>query len=170
MGRAARVVLTVPRYALLAALTAVVGLSLLVFSLHLPLVDLAVTGTLPTRTRLDVLLRLYPFVGPPTSVGPVAGSAIVAVGALFGLDVAMVTYLMRNHDGGDDASGEHLVGAVLGVLGATCAAVGPTILAVILPVVGVSHSLMVLPLDGLEFALLALVAVVASINRVAAGL
>lgn len=168
MGRTARLVLSVPVYAAVAALAAAVGLSLFVFSLNLPLVELALTGTLPTSARLTILAKLYPFVG--TGFGPVQGGLLVAVAALFGVDVAMVTYHLREHGVSLSGGGGSVVGAVLGALGAGCAACGSALLVGILSLFGVSTTLLFLPLDGLEFALLALVALLLSIHWVTDGM
>jgi hypothetical protein len=168
MGRTVRLVLSVPAYAVVAVLAAAVGLSLFVFSLNLPLVELAVTGTLPTSARVTILTRLYPFVG--SGFGPVQGGLLVTVAALFGVDVAMVTYHLREHGLSLSGGGGSAVGAVLGALGAGCAACGSALLVGILSLFGVSTSVLFLPLDGLEFALLALVALLLSIHWVADGM
>ena len=168
MSRTARLVLSVPAYAAVAVLAAAVGLSLFVFSLNLPLVELAVTGTLPTGARLTILAKLYPFVG--TGFGPVQGALLVAVAVLFGVDVAMVTYHLREHGVSLSGGGGSVVGAVLGALGAGCAACGSALLVGVLSLFGVSTTLLFLPLDGLEFALLALVALLLSIHWVADGM
>jgi hypothetical protein len=168
MGRTARLVLSVPGYAVVAVLAAAVGLTLFVFSLNLPLVGLALTGTLPRSARLTILAKLYPFVG--TGFGPVQGGLLVAVAALFGVDVAMVTYHLREHGVSLSGGGGSVVGAVLGALGAGCAACGSALLVGILSLFGVSTTLLFLPLDGLEFALLALVALLLSIHWVADGM
>jgi hypothetical protein len=168
MGRTVRLVLSVPAYAVVAVLAAAVGLSLFVFSLNLPLVELAVTGTLPTSARVTILTRLYPFVG--SAFSPVQGGLLVAVAALFGVDVAMVSYHLRKHGLSLSGGGGSAVGAVLGALGAGCAACGSALLVGILSLFGVSTSVLFLPLDGLEFALLALVALLLSIHWVADGM
>ena len=168
MGRTARLVLSVPGYAVVAVLAAAVGLTLFVFSLNLPLVGLALTGTLPGSARLTILAKLYPFVG--TGFGPVQGGLLVAVAALFGVDVAMVTYHLREHGVSLSGGGGSVVGAVLGALGAGCAACGSALLVGILSLFGVSTTLLFLPLDGLEFALLALVVLLLSIHWVADGM
>ena len=168
VGRTARLVLSVPTYAVVALLAAGVGLSLFVFSLNLPLVELALTGTLPTSARFTILANLYPFVGSAFDL--IQGGLLVAVAVLFGVDVAMVTYHLREHGVSLSGGGGSVVGAVLGALGAGCAACGSALLVGILSLFGVSTTLLFLPLDGLEFALLALVALLLSIHWVADGM
>jgi len=168
VGRTARLVLSVPTYAVVALLAAGVGLSLFVFSLNLPLVELALTGTLPRSARFTILANLYPFVG--SAFDPIQGGLLVAVAVLFGVDVAMVTYHLREHGVSLSGGGGSALGAVLGALGAGCAACGSALLVGVLSLFGVSASLLFLPLDGLEFALLALVALLLSMFWVADGM
>ena len=168
VGRTARLVLSVPTYAVVALLAAGVGLSLFVFSLNLPLVELALTGTLPTSARVTILANLYPFVG--SAFDPIQGGLLVAVAVLFGVDVAMVTYHLREHGVSLSGGSGSALGAVLGALGAGCAACGSALLVGVLSLLGVSASLLFLPLDGLEFALLALFALLLSMFWVADGM
>ena len=168
VGRTARLVLSVPTYAVVALLAAGVGLSLFVFSLNLPLVELALTGTLPRSARVTILANLYPFVG--SAFDPIQGGLLVAVAVLFGVDTAMVTYHLREHGVSLSGGGGSVLGAVLGALGAGCAACGSALLVGVLSLFGVSASLLFLPLDGLEFALLALFALLLSMFWVADGM
>ena len=167
-ARTARLVLSVPRYAAVAAVAAALGLTLFVFSLNVPLVRFALAGALPLETRLTVLLHLYPFVG--TAFDAVQGTLLVVVAALFGVDVAMVSYHLREAGVSLSAGGGSAVGALLGALGAGCAACGSALLVGLLSLVGVSASPVFLPLDGLEFALLALASLLLSIHWVAEGM
>jgi hypothetical protein len=166
MGRTARLVLGGPGYAVLALVAAVVALSLFVFSLNLPLVGFALSPGLAPADRLMLLIEQYPFVGP--AFGLVQGVLLVVVASLVGVDVAMAVYHVREHDL-SAASGSGLVGVVLGTLGAGCAACGSAVLAGLLSLLGIG-SLTILPLDGLEFALLGLVAVLLSIFWLADGM
>lgn len=168
MARTARLVLSVPGYAAVALLASVVGLTLFVFSLNLPLVRFALGGPLSLEARATLLANLYPFVG--TGYGPLQGALLVLVAALLGVDVAMVASHLREHGLSATAGGGGAAGAVLGALGAGCAACGTALLAGVLSLLGVSTSLVFLPLDGLEFALLALAALVLSVHWVAEGM
>lgn len=168
MGRTARLVLSVPTYATLSVLASLFGLSLFVFSLNVGLVAFALSGTLSIGSRLSILLNLYPFIG--TAFDGVQGSLLVVVAVLFGLDVAMVGYHLREHGLSLSGGGGGAVGAVLGALGAGCAACGSALLVGLLSLFGISTSLLFLPLDGLEFALLAVIALVLSIHWLADGM
>lgn len=166
MGRTARLVLGGPGYALLALVAAVAALSLFVFSLNVPLVQFALSPGLGLGDRLTLLVPLYPFLGP--AFGLAQGVLLLLVAALAGVDIAMAVYHVREHDL-SAASGSSLVGVVFGTLGAGCAACGSAVLAGVLALFGLG-TLTVLPLDGLEFALLGLVAVVLSIHWLADGM
>jgi len=169
MGRTARLVVTVPAYAAVAAVAAAVALTAFVVSLNVPLVlDLVVGGSLPLSSRLSVLAELYPFVG--TSFGPLQGFLLLAVAGLTGVDIAMATYHFREHGLDLQQGGAGAAGVLLGTLGAGCAACGSAVLLGLLSLVGVSTSLLFLPLDGLEFALGALVVLTLSIYWLADGM
>lgn len=169
MARTARLVLGVPTYALVGLVAAAVSLTGFVLSTNLALAGDALAGRIP----LSVLLELYPFVG--TSYDPVTGAVVLLVAALVGVDVALVSYHLREHrvtreEARAGGAGGGAVGVVLGVLGAGCAACGSAVLAGLLSLVGAAGLLTRLPLDGLEFGLLALVALVLSIHWLAEGM
>lgn len=169
MARTARLVLSIPTYALLAGLSAIAALSLFVLSQNLTLVsDLVVGGSLPLDSRVMILLELYPFVG--IDYTPATGSVLVATAGLIGIDVSMAIYHFREHGIGLAEGSGSLGGVLLGTLGAGCAACGSAVLVGLLSLFGVTASLTFLPLDGLEFALLALVVVVLSIYWLADGM
>ncbi|MHC3378623.1 hypothetical protein [Haloarcula sp. H-GB5] len=169
MGRTVRLVLTLPVYAAVAVIAAAVSLTLFVVSLNVPLVlDLVVGGSLPLASRLRVLAELYPFIG--TSFNPAQGILLVVVAVLTGVDIGLVTYHFREHGLDLQQGGAGVAGVVLGTLGAGCAACGSAVLLGLLSLLGVSTSLLFLPLDGLEFALLALVVLTLSIYWLAEGM
>jgi hypothetical protein len=151
MGRTARLVLSVPGYALLAGIVAVATLALFVFSLNLPLVGYAVTGDLAATARIRLLVAQFPFVGP--SFTAAQGLLLVGVATLTGVDVTMAVYHFREHGISVREGGSSAAGVVLGTLGAGCAACGSAVLAGLFSLVGGSGLLLLLPLDGLEFAL-----------------
>jgi hypothetical protein len=168
MARTARLVLSVPGYAVLAVVVAVAALSLFVFSLNAPLVGFAVTGALPLGARVELLVRQFPFLGPAFT--PLQGVLLVCVAALTGVDVTMATYHFREHGVSLREGGTGAAGVVLGTLGAGCAACGSAVLVGLLSLFGVSTSLLFLPLDGLEFALGALVVLTLSVFWLADGM
>jgi hypothetical protein len=169
MGRTARLVLTLPTYAVLAALASVASLTAFVVSLNIPLVmNLVVGGSLDLAGRLTILTELYPFVG--TSFTPPQGLLLIAVALLTGVDIAMATYHFREHGLDLQQGGAGAAGVVLGTLGAGCAACGSAVLLGLLSLVGVTGGLLFLPLEGLEFALGAVVILTLSIYWLADGM
>jgi hypothetical protein len=169
VARTARLVLSLPTYALVASLVSATTLSAFVLSQNLSLVgDVVIGGTLPADARLRILLELYPFVG--TSYGLLAGTSLVIVALLTGVNLAMVAYHLREHGLSAGGSGGSAAGVVLGALGAGCAACGSAVLAGVLSLVGASGLALLLPLDGVEFALLATLALVLSMYWLAEGM
>lgn len=169
MGRTVRLVLGIPGYAAFALIAGIVGLSVFVLTQNLTLVsDVIVGGSLPLSNRVTVLLGLYPFLG--TSFSVVSGLALLLVSVLLGVDLAMVAYHVREHGLSLESGGGSAVGALLGTLGAGCAACGPALLVGLLSLVGAAGALTLLPFEGLELTGLAALALVLSIFWIADGM
>lgn len=171
--RTIRLVLGLPRYAVLALLSAVVALSVFVLGQNIALAEFALTSDIGVGDKATILFGLYPFLG--TNYSLLAEVLLVVVATLTGVNISMVVYHFREHgvgSGGDGATtgGSGAIGVVLGALGAGCAACGSAILAGLLSLFGVAGAGTLLPLDGLEFSLLALVALLLSIYWVADGM
>ena len=165
MGRTTRLVLSGPAYALLAVVAAALALTVFVLSQNLPLVgDVLVGGSLPLRTRVTIFVGLFLAFEPATTL------LLLVVAALTGVDVALVAYHLREHRVSASEGGGSVVAVVLGTLGAGCAACGSVLLAGVLAAVGAGGLLTLLPLEGLEFSLLALVALVLSVYWIADGM
>ncbi|MFC4552504.1 MULTISPECIES: hypothetical protein [Halorussus] len=168
MGRTVRLVLGVPTYAVGALATSIVALSAFVVAQNFELARFALVGPLALDDRISILAGVYPFLG--TSYGPVTGAALVCVAALAGVDAAMVVYHFREHGFGARESGGSAVGLALGALGAGCAACGSAVLAGVLSLFGAAGAGTFLPLEGLEFSVLALATLVLSVFWVADGM
>lgn len=167
--RTARLVTSIPAYALLAAVSAVVGLSVFVLSQNVRLVaDVVVGGSLPLAARTAVLVGLYPVVG--TGFTPVTSAFLFVTAGLFGVNAAMLAYHVREHRVGLREGSGSVAGVVLGTLGAGCAACGSAILAGVFSLFGATGLLTLLPLDGLEFSLLAFGSLLLSIYWLADGM
>lgn len=168
-ARTVRLVLTIPRYAVLSIGFGSVGLSVFVLSRNLQLVSQVVLGgSLPLDARLRVLLELYPGVG--TAYTGVQSIVLVATAVLIGVNLAVVTYHFREHRVSLTSGSGSIGGVVLGTLGAGCAACGGAVLAGLLSILGASGALLLLPLDGLEFTLVAMVVLVLSLYWLADGM
>jgi hypothetical protein len=118
--------------------------------------------------RATVLVELYPFVG--TAYTTLQGAVLVLTAVLVGINMAVATYHVREHSLSVSQGSGSLGGIVLGTLGAGCAACGSAVLAGLLSVAGASGLLLALPLDGLEFSLLAVVALLLSLYWLADGM
>ena len=169
LGRTIRLVLSIPQYALLAVVYALLALSAFVFVRNLTVLQQVILfGNLPLDNRVQVLVGMYPGVGPAYTLDQ--SIVLVTTGALVGINLALVTYHVREHRlsfrGGSGGMG----GIVLGTLGGGCAACGSAVLAGLLSMVGASGILVALPLDGLEFALLAILTLVLSLYWMADGM
>lgn len=168
-ARAVRLVLTSPAYLVYAALTAYIGLNVFVVAQNLQLfINVVLTGQQPLGDRLSVLVGLYPFLG--SAYTPLQSLLLVMLALILGVNVSMLTYHFLEHGVSVGKGGGGAAGLLLGVLGAGCAACGPAVLAGLLSVLGVSVGLTFLPLDGLEFAVAALVLLLLSTYWVADGM
>lgn len=167
--RTSRLVLGIPRYAAVALVTGFLGLNLFVIFQNSTLFfDVVVGGSLPLGNRINVLLGLYPFVG--TAYNALESVLLVTVATLFGVNFGLLAYHFREHGVSARESSGSAAGLVLGTLGAGCAACGTAVLAGILSVFGAAGLLTLLPLDGLEFTLLAVVLLILSIFWIARGM
>lgn len=169
MGRTVRLVLSLPPYAGLTGLYAYLALSLFVFSRNLPVLGRVILfGDLPVDARLGVLLAMYPGIGSAYTL--VQTVLLLATAALVGIDLAMATYHVREHRVSLREGSGSAGGVVLGTLGAGCASCGSAVLAGFLSLFGATGLLAAFPLDGLEFAVLAIVTLLVSIFWVADGM
>lgn len=152
VGRTLRLVLSVPAYAAVAAVTALLGLTGIVVSQNIALVrSVVIGGSLSLPARIETLFLLYPFVGP--GFQPATGVLVVLTALLLGGNVALLAYHLREHDLSIKGGSGSLAGVVFGVLGAGCAACGPVVFAGVLSLVGATGVFFLLPLEGLEFAI-----------------
>lgn len=169
LGRTLRLVLSIRAYAVLAVLATVVGLSGIVASQNVALVrDVVIGGSLPLDARIETFLLLYPFVGP--AFDAVTGTVLLLTAVLLGANVAVLTYHLREHDLSVKSGTGSVAGVLFGILGAGCAACGPVVFAGIIALVGGTGALLLLPLDGLEFALMAILLLVLSMYWLADGM
>ncbi|WP_331235670.1 hypothetical protein [Natronorarus salvus] len=169
MGRTTRLVLVSPLYAAIAAVTGLIGITTFVVAQNVALVrDLVVFGPLPMENRLGILVNLYPFIGD--GFGTLSSILLVLTGVLTGTNIALLVYHLREHNLSLGASSGSFGGVVLGTLGAGCAACGSAVLAGFFGILGVFGISVTLPLDGMEFALAAILALVLSLHWLADGM
>lgn len=169
IARTIRLVVTIPAYAVLTLLASVVGLSLFVLSQNVNLVrNVVLNGALPLDARLTVLVNLYPFVG--TAFRPMTEVLLVLAGVLTGINLAMLTYHFKRERVSVKSGSGSVFGMVLGTLGAGCAACGSALIAGVFSLFGAAGALTLLPLEGAEFTILALLMLVFSIYWLADGM
>ncbi|MCX2818195.1 hypothetical protein EGH25_02365 [Haladaptatus sp. F3-133] len=169
VARTVRLVNSSPAYAALSAVTGFVGLNLFVVSQNINLfINVVVSGTLALDARLAVLFGLYPFVG--TAFTATEGVVLLVVAAFFGVNLSMLTYQLRENRVSLREGSGSAAGMALGVLGAGCAACGTAVLAGILSLFGAAGVLTLLPFNGLEFSLVALVLLALSVYWLADGM
>ncbi len=169
VARTLRLVLTIPTYAIVAVVTGWIALTLFALSQNLQLVtDFVIGGSLPLTDRLVLITEQYPFVG--TTYGTVDGAALLLVVAFTGANLALVAYHVREHDLSASGGSTSAFGVALGLIGAGCAACGSAILLGVLSLVGASGLVLLLPFDGVEFSILAVVALALSMYWLADGM
>jgi hypothetical protein len=161
-------VLRRPAYALLAA-----GIALVVLAAALWLPNYRLIGAVfttpgvPLGAKLQLLASLAG--GLAGSLGVAGAVTTATLPVLFGVDVAMIAYFVRQrrtvHARGEMAAG--LGGAASGAIAAGCAACGSFLLLPILSFFGAAGALALLPLGGAELGLLGIVLLLVSIYLIA---
>ncbi|MCR4323216.1 MAG: hypothetical protein NUV61_03980 [Candidatus Azambacteria bacterium] len=118
---------------------------------------------IPTITKVKIPLLLLG--GIRTNFSYFSASYTIAISILFGMNLAMITYLFRKRkpviQQGGIAVG--FGGMVSGVLGVGCAACGSLVLTSILSVAGASSVLVFLPLQGSELGIISIVLLIVSL-------
>lgn len=170
LGRTLRLVLGVPAYAAVAVLGGFGFLTGVAVREHWRLFRGHFLGAshLSATGRLELFASFYPVYGDGFAL--YVEVALVAVAALVGANLALLVSHAREHDLSASGSGGSLAGVLLGVLGAGCAACGSAVLLGVLGVIGAGGALAVLPLDGVEFALLAVAVLLLSAYWIADGM
>lgn len=169
LGRGTLVVLRNPRYAVLAAVVALISLGTFIFSQNLRLlIDLVVFGDLPLESKWGIVAGMYSSV--ITVAEPLSSAVLVTIAALVGVNLSMLTYYVRTQDLTLREGSGSVGGLVLGTLGAGCASCGSAVLVGVASLFGGAGALTLLPLDGLEFSLLAVPLVLLSTYWIAHGL
>lgn len=95
---------------------------------------------------------------------------LLTISLLVGINIGMLVYHVREHELGASEGTGSAAGVALGILGAGCAACGSAILGGVLTLAGAGAVLTLLPLHGLEFTLLAFLAVLLSLFWIAQGM
>lgn len=169
MGRTVRLVLSLPKYTVLAVSYALLALSVFVFARNLDILQQVIlSGEIPITARLQIFVEMFPGIGSAYTTEQTI--LLVTTAALVGVNLTLITYHLLEHRVSLRSGSGSVGGVVLGTLGAGCASCGSALLVGVLSLFGASGVLAALPLEGLEFALLALVLLVLSIYWTAEGL
>ena len=156
-----------PSYVALASGLAVVALLLAIWLPNLSLLAQVFSDAgISLDAKLGIALSLL--AGIATNFNLLSASYTVAIAVLLGVDVALITYLMKQKRA---TAGKNVAlstsGLASGIVGIGCAACGSLILGGVLPSLGVAGALAALPLNGEEFGLLAVALLFASLILVA---
>lgn len=104
--------------------------------------------------------------GIATNFNPLSAGYTVAIAVLFGINTAMIAYLLKQKRAA--AAGQNLAigssGLASGALGIGCAACGSLVLSTVLSSFGAAGALALLPLQGEEFGILGTVLLLASVS------
>lgn len=169
MGRTIRLVLSRVSYALFAVVAAAVAL--MVFSLTQNfwfLVDVLGFEFLSLEDKLYIVLDQYPLVG--TQFDLFQSLLLYTVAILTGANLTLAVYHVREHGLNLKTGGAGTLGTIFAILGAGCAACGSAVLVGLLSLFGASSALLLLPMEGLELLVVALVLLVLSIYWLAEGM
>ena len=152
-------------------LAAAIALAAFVATLWLPNYKLIGAVFATPDVTLDIKLQLLASLlgGLATNFDAVAAFSAVTVPLLFGVDIAMIVYFLREKRArlprGEIAAG--VGGAAGGAVAAGCAACGSFLLITILSFFGASGALALLPLRGGELGLLSIALLLLSIFLIA---
>ena len=169
VARTIRLVLSRWTYALFALVTAVVALTVFSFTQNFWfLVDVLGFEFLSFEDKVYIVLDQYPLVG--TQFDQFQSFLLYLVAVLTGVNLTLAVYHLYEHGLNLRTGGAGTVGTVFAVLGAGCAACGSAVLVGLLSLFGASSALLLLPMEGFELLLVALVLLVLSIYWLAEGM
>jgi len=169
MGRTIRLVLSRWTYALFAAVATVLALT--VFSITQNfwfLVDVLGFEFLSLEDKVYIVLDQFPLVG--TQFDQVQSLLLYTVAILTGVNLTLAVYHVHEHGLNLRTGGAGTVGTIFAVLGAGCAACGSAVLVGLLSLFGASSALLLLPMEGFELLVVALVLLVLSVYWLAEGM
>lgn len=146
-----------PKYFLIAVTVTFVVFSAAILLPNIPvLLQVLGSGAVALGTKVTLVLSLYGSL--LTNYSALSASYMVAAAILFGLNSTLLVFYIANRRvraenyAGNAAT---VAGMVAGVFGIGCAACGSIIISAFLALFGASGLLLLLPLQGAEFGLLA---------------
>ena len=156
------------RYCILALLVSVGAFAFSVWLPNFGLISKTIRDfEIPLAQKIGLLIDLLG--GIETNFSLFSASYTILIDLLFGINVVMIVYYLRIKSAGLSkqvvAFGAGGMGS--GILGIGCAACGSLILNSLLPLLGASGAIAILPLRGGEFGILSVILLFASIILVA---
>lgn len=143
------------------AVTVLVSLIVLFSAILLPNLSLLINLYLSSSASVIELLEVtFSLLGSlKTNFTIVSASYTVVISVLFGINVSLVVYYVRNYKDGLEKSGitTSTFGILVGVFGIGCASCGSLILTSLLAALGLGTYLAFLPLGGQEFGFLGVI-------------
>jgi len=133
-----------------------------IFAFSLWLRNLPLLGNIISSPAFNLLGKLTLFVkllgGITTNATPFSATLIIAMSTLFGVNVSLILYYLVKRRGVPVKEGVGAAGALSsGLLGVGCASCGSFLLGSILASFGASGLITLLPLQGEEFSILAII-------------
>lgn len=166
MGRAVRDALTEPRWLLVAALATLATVALfLATTKGTYLRTVVIGGDLSAAGRLRALWSVTPLFG--SDARPLRDAVLWLTAAAVGTNLAVVAAALSRDALATQGSAGSVLAVGVGTLGAGCASCWLAVLASALSASGAAAALVALPLDGVEFLLVALALVVLSVHWIA---
>lgn len=159
-----RAVFIHPSYIALAGALALLAFLFAVWLPNLGLItDLFATSSAPLAVKSKVAMSLLLGIGTNFSV--LSAVYTIAIAALFGINVAMVAYILRRQrrTPGNKEVAAGFGAAASGAFGIGCAACGSFLLSTALSFFGAAGAVALLPLRGGEFGILSVVLLILSL-------
>jgi hypothetical protein len=166
MWQALKQVFSRTSYTISAVVVAVFIFSISLWLPNLPLITQIVTEA--DMSFFGVLLFLFTLLGSVTTSFTVLSASILAITAsLIGVYVSLVMYHLRQRGGGRLSFGTGFIGLLSGLIGVGCVACGSLLLTSLLSFGTATAILGFLPLKGMEFSMIGIILLVASIAMIA---
>ena len=153
-----------PAYLALAGALAVLAFLLAVWFPNFGLIaEVFSSSNAPPAASFGIALSLLGGIG--TNFSLLSASYTIAIAVLFGLNLAMIAYFVKQRRAAPAAKSIAVGSGALasGIVGVGCAACGSLVLGVVLPSLGAAGALAALPLNGEEFGILSVAMLLASL-------
>ena len=151
------------RYILLSGIIAFVIFTIAIISSNIRLIyNLFNMESVSLLNKIEFFASFYKSIG--TNFTFFAATYTIIISILFGINISLLVYLIKKRQVTDMSGGvrANIIGVIIGSLGIGCSACGSIILTSILPFLGLSTFVTLLPLGGGEFGILAVLVLIYS--------